>query len=177
MRASNSQHMDMRWLPAIQSGLHYLAHAGIIKESDQRADYCSAAGSFSVCSFFMSFFISLCCLWFSSFFLSAIRYSANADHMDASITATSMRRCRTRFARPHVLGFLRWGDRDGREEEKRISLCSLLLSCSGFRRLPTWRLCFTLLIKHGGSEFRSDPNVSAAPSPSLQCSKYNQHAN
>ncbi|MEQ2314400.1 hypothetical protein AMECASPLE_011827 [Ameca splendens] len=43
VRASNSQHMEAHWLPAIQSGLHYLVHAGIIKESDQRADYFSTA--------------------------------------------------------------------------------------------------------------------------------------
>lgn len=43
VRASNSQHMEARWLPTTQSGLHYLAHTGIIKEPDQRADYFSTA--------------------------------------------------------------------------------------------------------------------------------------
>lgn len=43
VRASNGQHMEARWLPATQSGLHYLAHTGIIKEADQRADYLNTA--------------------------------------------------------------------------------------------------------------------------------------
>ena len=83
VRASNSQHMEARWLPATQSGLHYLAHTGIIKEPDQRADYFSTPElhySFlfvlSLCLplflfvVFAPFFLSLSLSFFLSFFLS-----------------------------------------------------------------------------------------------------------
>lgn len=82
VRTSNRQHMDARRLPAVQSGPHYLTHTGIIKESDQRADYFRASGFLSVCSFFMLLFIRLCCLFFSP---SLIRYDSNLNHMEAMV--------------------------------------------------------------------------------------------
>lgn len=80
VRASNSQHMEARWLPTTQSGLHYLAHTGIIKEPDQRADYFSTAelqDSFlfvlSLCRplFLFVVFESFLLVAFPSFFLSS----------------------------------------------------------------------------------------------------------
>ena len=84
--------MEARWLPATQSGLHYLAHTGIIKESDQRADYFSTAelqDSFlfvlSLCRplFLFVVFDSFFLVAFLSLRLSSIRYSSNVDHMEA----------------------------------------------------------------------------------------------
>lgn len=64
VRGSNSQHMEAQRLPATQSGLHYCAHTGIIKEADQRADYSSTAElqDFLFCLFFflsLSFYVIL----------------------------------------------------------------------------------------------------------------------
>lgn len=62
VRGSNSQHMEAQRLPATQSGLHYCAHTGIIKEADQRADYSSTAElqDFLFCLFFFSLALFLC---------------------------------------------------------------------------------------------------------------------
>lgn len=71
VRASNSRHMEAHWLPATQSGLHYLAHTGIIKKLDQRADYFSTAELQDSLLFVLPFFLFVV---FDSLFLSFFHF-------------------------------------------------------------------------------------------------------